>query len=332
MRLAPTWFAVLGLFAGCGGDGAVPHPDAPAPAIDALDAYVAPWWTPTPGEARNWDVQWKAPFDVSAPRAMYDLDLWALVPAATVIDYGDADPVTVPAGVLAGTIAQLHATTPRTIVICHVDTGAIRLSDPDARKFPGYHPNPPGVPDRPSTPESGSAIGWNTGDPTERFLDITAAGRAAWSAKMFKRLDLAKQIGCDGVEGDRNDQVQSDPGFNVQITDQTSWYTEIATQVHMRALSAGMKDGYTLPGQTDALADDFDWIMVQRCGEFQDCGNVRPFINVQKAAFTIDYQNDVDGMAQSPAVICPHVEIAMVQDGLIKNDPPTSAFRHQCTP
>ncbi len=327
MRLAPTWFAVLGLFGGCGGDDAVTHPDAATP--EELDAFVAPWWTPIPGEARNWDVQWRAPFDVSTPRAMYDLDLWALVPSTTVIDYGDGDPVTVPAGALAGKIAALHATTPRTIVVCHVDTGAIRLSDPDARKFPGYEASPP---DRPTAPKIGSVIGWSTVDPTERYLNISGPGRAVWAAKMFKRIDLAKQIGCDAVEGDRNDQVQSDPGFTVEITDQTSWYAEVAAQVHMRGLSAGMKDGYSLPGQTVALAGNFDWVMVQRCGEFQDCGDLRPFLNLQKAAFTIDYQKDVNDIAQSSAVICPHVEIAMVQDGLQKDDPPTSAFRVQCTP
>ena len=100
-----------------------------------------------PGVARNWDVQSTAPFDLTAPRAMYDLDLWALVPATTMLDYGDGDPVTVPAGVLAGKIAELHARTPRTVVICHVDTGAIRLSDPDARKFPGYEASPSGSAD-----------------------------------------------------------------------------------------------------------------------------------------------------------------------------------------
>src|SRR5882724_5160561 len=103
---------------GCGGGG---HGQPPVDAVDAApDAYVAPWWQPRVGEAKNWDIQLAATVDVSAARTMYDLDLWSLVPAPTTLDYGDGDPVAVPAGAMAGTIAALHARTPPAIVICHV--------------------------------------------------------------------------------------------------------------------------------------------------------------------------------------------------------------------
>src|SRR5262245_50972397 len=109
------------VLASCGG----PTQPAGDAAVDMTPA--PPWWQRKVCEAKDWDIQLAAPIDVSAPRAMYDLDLWALVPAQTSIDYGDSDPVTVPAGALAGTLAQLHARTPRPIVICHVETGLLEL-------------------------------------------------------------------------------------------------------------------------------------------------------------------------------------------------------------
>src|SRR3954451_7072676 len=99
---------------GCGGsgpgnttDGGTDGPPVPA------------WWQPKVGEVKNWDIQISSTagaVDVSAPRLMYDLDLWAVVPAPTTISYDDGTSVTVPPGALAGMIAQLHARTPSTIV------------------------------------------------------------------------------------------------------------------------------------------------------------------------------------------------------------------------
>ena len=58
--------------------------------------------------------------ELSAPRAMYDLDLWAVVPAETTISYRDGTSVTVPAGPLAGAIGDLKRRDPKPIVVCQV--------------------------------------------------------------------------------------------------------------------------------------------------------------------------------------------------------------------
>ena len=327
MRLAASWLVVVGLAGGCDNGKMHTRPEAgpDAPEVDR-------WWKPAPGEARNWDIQLRPPFDLSADRAMVDVDLWALVPAATMLDYGDGDPVMVPAGGLAGTIAELRGRASPPIIICRFTAGAVRLSDPDARKFPGFEAAPP---ERPDPPAAGSAIGWSTFDPQapdERFLDIRAQSRAAWSAVMWKRFDLAAEIGCDGIDPDKSHVAMSDPGWTMEAAEQTSWLEELADQAHQRELSIGMRNGHTLPGQVDALADDFDWMMVERCGEFQDCDLVRPFINLQRAVFAIDYQTNVDGDSQLEAVVCSRQQGAMITDGLVKDDALSSAFRAPCVP
>lgn len=300
------------------------HPEAGRP-----DAPTVKWWRPMPGTVKNWDVQLAAPFDVSADRTMYDLDLWAVTPATT-IDYGDGDPVTVPAGPLAAELEQLKARSPRPVLICHVLTGAIRMTDPDARKFPGFEASPP---DRPDPPAVNSVVGWSTpAGAGERFLDIRAGSRAQLQALIGKRLDLAKQIGCDGVEADRNDMIMLDPGWTLSPSEQTSWFREVAQQAHQRELSVGLKNGNTVPGQIDELAREFDWMMIERCGEFVDCDSARPMLNLQRAVLAIDYEDDVDGDPNEQAAVCQRQITAMIDDGLVKDAALSSAFRHQCVP
>jgi glycosyl hydrolase family 114 len=329
---------------GCGGsgpgnttDGGTDGPPVPA------------WWQPKVGEVKNWDIQISSTagaVDVSAPRLMYDLDLWAVVPAPTTISYDDGTSVTVPPGALAGMIAQLHARTPSTIVICHVDTGLLDLTLPDAKKFPGYKADPKMIPDNPSAPapgtvtgapEDGSAIGWSLGVASQRLLDVRQASRGAWSTYMFKRFDLAKQIGCDGVEPSHNDVAVYISGFLAGAADSFSWYTEVATQGHMRKLSTGMKNGDTVPSQPDMEAANFDWMMVERCGEFDTCDATRPFINLGKPVFAIDYNvtsPDDNGqtMPQGSTLVCMHQGLAMIADGLYKDVALSKAVRTQCEP
>lgn len=325
MRLAVLPLAAL-LAGACDNGKHHLHPEA------GRDAPPPPWWQPVLGSAKDWDIQLSPPFDLSVTRTMYDLELWDLVPAPTTIDYGDSMPVSVPAGQLAGKIADLHGRGVK--VICHVDTGAIRLSDPDASKFPGYDATM--VPDRPTTPTG--SIGWSIDptDPDERYLDIRTATRSMWTAKMWKRLDLAKQIGCDGVDAAHNDSISSeDPpysGFLLTVADQNSWYAEVVKQLHMRELSAGMRNGNTLPDQVDMFADDYDWMIVERCGEFGDCDTTRPFIDKRRVVFAIDYASDIDGGANNETILCTRQQQAQISEGLVKDDAVSNAKRVPCTP
>ncbi len=307
---------IAALAVACGDDGAPTLPDS-----RPLDAFQPPWWTPHPGETKNWDIQLAAPFDVSASRAMYELDLWD-VATATTIDYGDGTPVTVPDGPLAGKVAALHALTPRPIVVCHVDVGAIALDDPDAEKFAGFEATPP---DRPTAPTADSVIGWSTLD-GKRFLDLRDASRAMWAPIIRKRFDLAKQLGCDAIEGDHNDQVGQDTGFPVTGADVVAAFTATANDVHTLELSAGQKNGNLL---TPGLVDLFDWMLIERCGEFDDCDTARPYIDQNKTVFALDYLTDVDGGVDF-TLACSRYPHALIREGLHKDAALTSTYRMEC--
>ncbi len=297
-------------------------PDAPSAGPE--------WWSPKNGEVKNWDLQLAAPIDVSSDRAMYDLDLWSLVPAATMLDYGDGDPVAVPAGSLAGTIEQLHARASKPIVVCHVGIGSLSLSDPDARKFPGFEANPP---DNPTAPKAGSVVGWTVdADPKVRFIDIRTSVRTMVDKIVWQRFELAKQIGCDGVEGSDIERGVSNSGWTIGPEDIYGMYASVASEAHDRKLSAGMKNGDATPSAIDMGATKLDWLMIERCGENMDCDLSQPFFAADKEIFAIDYNKTFDGMPQASAGVCNQQVLARIPSGLYKDVPPTNAVRTQCSP
>jgi len=215
------------------------------------------------------------------------------------------------------------------------------MTRPDAPKFPGYNVDPKKIPDNPDNPApgtvtgnpaAGSVIGWSLGAADLRFLDVREASRPLWASIMFKRFDLARSIGCDGVEPGHNDVEAYTSGFTIPTPETYSWYTEVAKQGHDRMLSTGMKNGDTLAGTIDTEADKFDWLMTERCGEFGTCDASRPFINLHKAVFAIDYDHDSDGLTQSATVVCMQQGLAMIADGLVKDVALTKAVRTQCEP
>ncbi|HEX3759523.1 MAG TPA: endo alpha-1,4 polygalactosaminidase [Kofleriaceae bacterium] len=308
------------------------------------DAAVAPtWWKPVVGQVKNWDIQLSAKagdIDVSMPRVMYDLDLWSLVPTTMMLDYGDGTPVMVPPGALAGVIAQLHARTPSTMVICHVETGLWEASRPDAAKFPGAGADPTQIPDNPDMPAMGSVVGWSLGSADHRLLDTSAASRKLWEPILLKRFDLAQRIGCDGIEPAHADAGIYTSGFTVPTEDIYSWYGEIAMQGHTRVLSTGMKNGDLVASAIDMGASIFDWLMIERCGENMSCDVVKPFLALDKPVLAIEYSTDDganmdpprDPMPQSAAGVCDQQNMAGIPDGIYKDVQLTGAVRTQCVP
>lgn len=286
----------------------------------------ATWWKPAPGAHADWDWQITEPYDLSAARSMYDLDLFDLATEGSYLETPDGEKLMLEAGPLAGEIAELHARTPAAIVICYVDTGAYEHYRPDAALFPGHHAELADIPDGPDAPEAGSVIGWNTGWEGERWLDIRPQSRAAFAPLIWARLDLAKRLGCDGVEPDQNNPLDNDPGFDITVADQISWYRAVAEAAHARGLSVGMKNGHDQEGAVEQLVEWFDWALPEECAEYDECELLQPFLDAGKAVFAVDYTGSVEG----PQACAAHATLGF--DGLIKDEPPSGAYRLQCGP
>ncbi len=324
--------------AACGDDGQnhATWPDASAHTVDA----PPPWWQPTPDSVQHWDIQLAPIFDTETSRTMLVFRLWDLVPAATMIDYGDGAPVAVPKGALAGRIAEMHARRPQPKIVCEVGTGSLDLADPDAKKFPGYKASPP---DDPALPDAGSVLGWSTTLPANhRWLDIRPAARDLIAPLVAKRLALAVAIGCDGFLPDdmdmfriRKNDLSGDPGDGTgffatteYFANEQAWYEAVADAAHAVKLSVGMRGAYDV--LTGALVGKFDWQIADRCGEFGNCDATREFSQAHKAVLALDYDTDIDGMPQNVGTTCGGQKNNGIGDGIVKNAALTSASYFAC--
>jgi hypothetical protein len=313
-------FVAVGLLTACKGEPF--RPDAGP--IDELDAYKPPWFYPAPGEVKDWDIQLAAPYNLVA-RPMVIVNIWDITPATT-IDYGGGVTTTVPAGSQNGMLATLKAGGK---VICHVGTGAINLNDPDATKFPGYEATPP---DRPTAPGATSAIGWSTpAGAMERFVDFRNPTAAML---LLARVQLAKNIGCDGILAYRNDAAAfTEPtnthGFAaITSMQQTTWIERVAKQGHDLMISVGGRGGHA-EANIGEIDDDYDFLVAERCTEIPNCELARPFIEARHAVFGLDYNTDDSGAAQTIEQLCPDWVNGMV-DGVMKSVALDSSVRVTC--
>ncbi len=152
-------------------------------------------------------------------------------------------------------------------VICYFSAGSYENWRSDADQF--------------KASELGKALdGWEG----ERWLDI----RSANVKKIMRaRLDLAKKMGCDGVEPDNVDGYSNQSGFPLTAQDQLVFNRFLATEAHQRGLSIGLKNDLD---QVKTLVNDFDFAVNEQCFEFSECDLLKPFIDQGKAVFNAEYK------------------------------------------
>ncbi|WP_428241647.1 endo alpha-1,4 polygalactosaminidase [Gynuella sp.] len=119
----------------------------------------------------------------------------------------------------------------------------------------------------------------------ERWLDIRSSNVRRI---MTKRLDLAKEKGCDGVEPDNMDGYQNNPGFNLTANDQLDYNRFIATESHQRLLSVGLKNDLD---QVAKLVSYFDFSVNEQCFEYDECDLLKPFIDAGKPVLNAEYNS-----------------------------------------
>lgn len=163
------------------------------------------------------------------------------------------------------TIDALHKKNIR--VICYFSAGSVEAYRDDAKQFP--------------KDIIGKTLnGW----PKERWLDI--AHFESFADIMKKRLDLAVQKGCDGVEPDNVDGFENKTGFPLTYSDQIRYNTWLAEEAHARGLSIGLKNNLS---QVKDLVHVFDFAVNEQCVEYQECDMLKPFLDQGKAVLHAEY-------------------------------------------
>ncbi|WP_219702408.1 endo alpha-1,4 polygalactosaminidase [Marinomonas lutimaris] len=165
-------------------------------------------------------------------------------------------------------------------VICYFSAGSYEDWRPDATDF--------------ATKYLGKTLsGWDN----ERWLDIRSKHVRE---VLSRRLDLAAEKGCDGVEPDNVDSYRTNTGFYFHRNDQLDFNRFLAAQAHKRGLAIGLKND---PDQIRALVDDFDFAVNEQCFEYSECRSYEAFISKGKPVLNAEYREIyVDDEAQRSAM------------------------------
>jgi hypothetical protein len=165
----------------------------------------------------------------------------------------------------AETVAALHGQGRR--VICYFSAGSWEPYRPDADAYP-------------ASVMGGPVDGW----PDERWLDIRQLD--VLRPLIAARLDLCAEKGADGAEPDWMDNYVQDTGWDLTAEHQLAFNRMVADLAHERGLAIGLKNDL---GQVAELADTFDFAVVEQCAEFDECGELVPFLDRGKPVFHAEY-------------------------------------------
>lgn len=127
--------------------------------------------------------------------------------------------------------------------------------------------------------------------PDEAWLDIRDA---TVRALMAARLDVARDVGFDGVLPTNLSGYRTDTGFDLTADDQRAYSAWLADEAHARGLAIGMAGDFE---QASELIDRFDWAVHFGCIERGDCADLEPFSARGKPVLDIETEGD-------PAEVC----------------------------
>jgi hypothetical protein len=165
----------------------------------------------------------------------------------------------------AAQVQALHAAGRK--VICYVDAGGYENYRPDASSFPK------------------SVLGNSNNWPGQQWLDIRQIN--ILKPIMAARFTTCQQKGFDAIEADEVDGYTNDTGFPLTAADQLTYNTMLAQLAHQRGLSIGLKNDLD---QIPQLVNDFQFAIDEQCFQYQECDQLQPFVQADKAVFEAEYQ------------------------------------------
>ncbi|MEV7015302.1 endo alpha-1,4 polygalactosaminidase [Streptomyces sp. NPDC093991] len=169
----------------------------------------------------------------------------------------------------AQTVARLHRDGRK--VICYLSTGAWEDFRPDADGFPE------------------SVLGRGNGWEGERWLDIRRTD--VLEPLMAERLGMCRDKGFDAVEPDNMDGYRDRTGFPLTAADQLRYNRLIARLAHERGMAVGLKNDLD---QIPDLVGDFDFAVNEQCAQYDECEELTPFVEADKAVFHAEYELPTD--------------------------------------
>ncbi|MBI5525321.1 MAG: endo alpha-1,4 polygalactosaminidase [Deltaproteobacteria bacterium] len=124
---------------------------------------------------------------------------------------------------------------------------------------------------------------------------------------MADRMDIAVQKKCDAVDPDNVDGYQNDTGFPLTAADQQDYLEFLADAAHARGLAVGLKNCL---GLVTKVVSRFEFQVNEECLAYNECRDLKPFINADKPVFHIEYVNQTSEGPARKAEVCGDPTIA----------------------
>lgn len=187
------------------------------------------------------------------------------------------------------------------IVVCYLSAGTVEAFRGDADRFPE------------------SALGAELENyPDERYVDIR---RESVRAIMEDRVGAAQRAGCDGLHPSGLAAFSAPTGLDFGRSDQLDYNRWLASVARARGLGVGLVDGDA--SLIEALASDFDWVVVWSCAD-TGCPQAAPFTAAGKPALLVEF-----GDADRAAEVCPRAD-ELKLSAIVKRNANFDAFRAGC--
>ncbi|MBI3479030.1 MAG: endo alpha-1,4 polygalactosaminidase [Nitrosomonadales bacterium] len=124
-----------------------------------------------------------------------------------------------------------------------------------------------------------------SGWPGENWLD-TRSGNVR--SIMLKRMDIAVNKGCDGIDPDNVNGYTNPTGFNLTAQDQLDFNRFLSSQAHSRGLAIGLKNDIAQLGQ---LAGSFEFAVNEQCHQYFECAGYQAFASLGKPVLNVEYSS-----------------------------------------
>jgi hypothetical protein len=149
--------------------------------------------------------------------------------------------------------------------ICYLDVGGWEEDRPDAARFPR------------------SVLGLEA-RPGVRWLDIAHYRRFA--PLIERRIAMCARKGFDAVDPDELDAYENRTGFPITGRDQIRYNFWVATVAHRHGMAVGLENDER---QVEKLVGYFDFAIVERCFQYEECVLPQAFTDADKAVFEAEY-------------------------------------------
>lgn len=132
----------------------------------------------------------------------------------------------------------------------------------------------------------------------ENWLDIRSDNVRSI---MKKRIQLAKDKGCTGVDPDNVDGYNNDTGFNLTAQDQLSYNRFLADSAHELGLVIALKNDLE---QISELEPHFDLAINEQCQFYDECSYYEPFKAAKKLVINIEYDESLIATDNAKTQLC----------------------------